>query len=92
MWLACRTEEEIADAVGQAERSVNEQISELSALSSDLKKAPKVAFLDEGFEPPIYNIWTFAKKTNAVGHPDAPCGVLSVLQVSLPIQHTKRHA
>ena len=47
MWLACRTEEEIADVVGQTQKSINEQISGLSAVSADLRKAPKVTFSDD---------------------------------------------
>jgi hypothetical protein len=29
---------------------------------------PKAVFADEGWSPPLYNIWTFAKKTNVVDH------------------------
>lgn len=70
MYLACYTQDEIAKEVGIVKGGVNEEIR----LCSDLEELPKMNklhafFNDPEFKPPIYNVWTFAKKTNAVKHP-----------------------
>jgi hypothetical protein len=37
---------------------------ELTKVSEELPILSKVQFSDESFDTPIYNIWSFAKKTN----------------------------
>ena len=42
--------------------------SELSLISTELVKSSKVQFSDDTWTPPIYNVWSFAKKTNETSH------------------------
>lgn len=68
MWLACRTLDEIAEAVGVHKDTVSEE-TESCRKSESLPKSDKLrAEFSDDFEPPIYNVWTFAKKTNEVSH------------------------
>jgi hypothetical protein len=38
------------------------------SFSSNWKKGTKVSFSEESFTPPLYNVWSFSKKTNEVEH------------------------
>lgn len=69
MWLACHTEEDIAAANDITRQTVNNQIEVLQNLET-LPNFAKVSasFQDEDFATPLYNVWTFARKTNAVSH------------------------
>lgn len=69
MWLACYTQDEIAQAVGVSQDAVALETADLR----EMEKFPKVVKLasshgDADFTPPIYNVWTFANKTNEVSH------------------------
>ncbi|MCH8290741.1 hypothetical protein IH992_06550 [Candidatus Poribacteria bacterium] len=69
MYLACYTQAEIAAEVCVVQNTVKDEL----ALSTNLEELPKqlklhASFNDPDFKPPIYNVWTFAKKTNAVKH------------------------
>lgn len=66
MYLKAYTAEEIGEAVGLSQESIKKDY--LSVLSEDLPKVPKVQFSEESWQPPIYNVWTFAKKTNSTSH------------------------
>jgi DNA-binding XRE family transcriptional regulator len=61
MWLACATQEEIAEAVGVHVDTA----SDWSKGFSELFQANKSEF-PLGFEPPIYNVWKQQTKSNAV--------------------------
>lgn len=68
-WLAGWTQQEIADSEDIGRKTVDD----IWADFADLQKAPKpdqtrANFADEGFDPPIYNIWKKQNKTNAVSH------------------------
>lgn len=66
MWLACRTQQEIADAEGVSQPYVAETISsETGNLRSAMKAAAEHA---TDFEPPIYNVWKQQKKTAGGEH------------------------
>lgn len=67
MWLACHTQEEIAAAVGLDKATAN-RIIEVCCKTEELPKSNKLAVSYADFEPPIYNVWTFNKKSNEVGH------------------------
>jgi hypothetical protein len=69
MWLACHTLDEIAENVGIPPRTVADYVGEF-AKSETLPNSQKVLanHQDADFAPPLYNIWTFHKKTNAVTH------------------------
>ena len=65
MYLKAYTAEEIGEAVGLSKDGAEKEVSRLL---EDLLKVGKVTFSEEDFTPPIYNVWTFAKKTNATSH------------------------
>jgi ParB-like chromosome segregation protein Spo0J len=68
MYLAGYTNKEIAEITGLSEKSIYEQTT---YLLTELEKSKQLLanFQDSEFETPIYNVWTFAKKTNNVSHP-----------------------
>jgi hypothetical protein len=65
LWLKAHTAEEIGDVVGKTRQAIEKQY--LPQLLEDMLKVAKVTFSDD-FTPPIYNVWSFAKKTNETGH------------------------
>ena len=69
MYLACHTLDEIAEEVGVDKATVSREI-ELCCKLENLPNPNKVRalFQDDDFEVPLYNVWTFAKKTNEVNH------------------------
>jgi hypothetical protein len=60
MWLACYTQDEIAEAVGCHQTIVGDVLRESADLPDSLK--PVAAHLVD-FNPPIYNIWKQQEKT-----------------------------
>lgn len=69
MWMACYTFEQIAEAVGVSHPTVSRRVESFVQKGhvSNLNKT--LSFdRDQNFTPPLYNVWTFAKKTNNVGH------------------------
>jgi DNA-binding XRE family transcriptional regulator len=63
MWLACATQEEVAEAVGVPRKTIDDWTTDFgeSCLAKDSPFPP-------GFEPPIYNVWKQQTKSNAVSH------------------------
>jgi len=63
MWLACHTQEEIADELGEGKTTVHDRIQGLCSDLSNYTKPNKLAALYEqaDWEPPLYDIWTQAK-------------------------------
>ena len=69
MWMACATQEEIAEAVGVHKDTVSAEMEVCRNLET-LPNSDKVTAMhqDADFAPPIYNVWTFAKSMiQAVG-------------------------
>lgn len=65
--MSCYTQEEIAEATGVSIQPVKDTLSDFSeGVPKNLKV--QSLFNDTDFTPPLYNIWTFAKKSNAVSH------------------------
>jgi hypothetical protein len=69
LWMQCRTQEEIAELVGCDRPVVDHFLRE----NADLQKCAKLSqshatFAEPDFEPELYSVWTFAKKTNKVSH------------------------
>jgi DNA-binding XRE family transcriptional regulator len=60
MWLACYTQEEIADAVGCTKETVSE-ICQKQFRDTESDKPATTHLTD--FDPPIYNIWKQQSKT-----------------------------
>ena len=75
MWLACHTQEEIAETVG-CDQSIVSDLIKTFMENGHLSEIHKTfAFFQtdldtkkEEFTRPVYNVWTFAKKTNEVSH------------------------
>lgn len=67
MWLMCYTQEEIADAVDVTQKTIDNWIEDFSNFASD-SKITKIARFDDDFTPPLFNVWTKAKKSNDVEH------------------------
>ena len=65
LWQRCYTAEEIGEAVGLSGGQLKETVQ---SVSEDLLKQTKVQFSEPDFQPPIYNVWAFGKKTNETGH------------------------
>ncbi len=68
MWLACHTQQEIADAVGVSVGGVNEFVQNISKTDALPKLKKSAISHEDGFEPQIYSIWNFPKATNEVKH------------------------
>jgi len=69
MWLACYTDQEIAAVVGISRPTITRKIESLVHFGNISKMNQTLAsFAEPEFKTPLYNIWTFAKKTNAVSH------------------------
>ncbi len=65
MWLACHMKSEIAEAIGITQQRVGQKIETMKEKFPGTKLS-QLAFSDESWTPPLYNVWTFAKKTNEV--------------------------
>ncbi len=63
MWLACATQEEIADAGGSPQQTVTEWTKGFTESPAD-----GLSVIPSNFDPPIYNVWKQQTKTNAVSH------------------------
>lgn len=72
MWLGCATMEEIAEIAGSSHSTIVEKLRVLSEKFPGTKSTKLSKYDDigdeDGFQVPLYNIWTFAKKTNEVTH------------------------
>ena len=66
MWLACYTQEQIAEAVGLTHRGVGQVLEEMA----DLPKVPRLLadFAEPDWKPPIYNVWKWQEKTAGATH------------------------
>lgn len=65
LYLKAYTSEEICNDVGLTRQQVDNEVSQIS---TDLVKFAKVQFSDDSWTPPIYNVWSFAKKSNKTDH------------------------
>ena len=69
MWMACHTQDEIAEAVGVDKATISRDSETLLQIGNHSNMQQSLAkFNDNDFTPPLYNLWTFAKKTNNVSH------------------------
>lgn len=65
MWLACYTQEEIADKVGVTQQTIANWSDDFTK-SSDSEVL--VNFRESSFKIPLYNIWKVQNKSNQVSH------------------------
>ena len=68
MWLACYTEDQIAEALGLARNTVNVLMSESSKMDIWQKLAIFSEYHDPDWQPPLYNVWKQQNKTNLTDH------------------------
>ena len=82
MWLAFYTYDEISEISGINKAKIKARIDMVCSKSYHSTKVNKLSNFEievndkgkpkpdsVGWQRPIYNVWTFAKKTNEVGHP-----------------------
>ena len=69
MWLACHTQEEIADALGLTRTAIEHIVTNFADLQNLSQSQQNAALWNDGFKPPIYNVWNALVKSNAVSHP-----------------------
>ena len=64
MWMACFTQEEIAEEVNLSHKTIAEAMDSLYLLET-LPKGTKLfaEFNDPDFQIPLYNLWNFGKLT-----------------------------
>jgi len=70
LWMACYTQEQIAEATGITDKSTVSRRIESMLQNGNVSVLQHTTPFekDSDFSPPLYNIWTFARKTNAVSH------------------------
>lgn len=76
MWLACYTQQEIADEVGIPQQSVKDVLTENGNIAKLGKPQQSAAQHDDGvdedgeprFKIPLYNVWKQQTKTEGVNH------------------------
>ena len=73
LWLACHTQEEIAEAVNVTQQTVSNWIDDFTNIGN-LYGICKVAALFQGFEAPLYNVWKWPHHTGWPGPPKRLCG------------------
>ena len=66
MWMACHTQQEIADEIGIPRTTVEDQVKAFDE-NRNLSKSVKVLFQDD-FEHPFFNVWKVQDKSNKVNH------------------------
>jgi DNA modification methylase len=68
MWLACYTQEEIAEAEDVTHQSVGNKIADFANFGQVSKICKIQAEYLDDFDPPIYNIWKQQNKSNGIKH------------------------
>jgi DNA modification methylase len=68
MWLACYTEEEIAEAVGLTKQAISSILEECQKNDTWQKFYILSRYQEPDWSPPLYNVWKQQDKTNKTGH------------------------
>lgn len=68
MWLACYTEEEIAEAVKVDQSTVSRQCEELCKSDIWQKCIVFSEYSDPDWQPPLYDVWKVQNKSNRTSH------------------------
>lgn len=69
MWMSCYTQEEISEEVKMPQQTLSDEIKLLPKIDlcpNSVKN--NISYQDQNFETPLFNVWSFAKKTNNVSH------------------------
>ena len=68
MWLRCRTQEEIAEAIGCPRKTVDDQIGTFGDLVQEYRSAKTAAEHETDYESAFYNIWKQQTKSDGPSH------------------------
>mgnify|MGYP000922281079 FL=1 len=68
MYLSGHTQQEIADAVGVTQKTVDNRLESLVNLDRCPKLLKIAALFEDDFKAPLYNVWRFTKSSNNVAH------------------------
>ena len=68
LWMACYTQEEIAEREGVKQQAIDQILQKMAGLPNLVKSDQAKAEFADDFDIPIYNIWKFKKKSNKSGH------------------------
>ena len=68
MWLACRTQQEIADAEGLSQQAVAKITDDFTTFGNLAESSKAEANHATDFTPPIYNVWKQQEKTPGASH------------------------
>jgi hypothetical protein len=62
MWMACYTQEEIAEREDIGQKTVDDVLKDISGFGNLAKSAKPFGSHATDFDPPIYNIWKQQEK------------------------------
>lgn len=66
MFMACHSQEEIAEVVSLSQKTIDNKIEEISNFGNLAKNTKTLAnHEDSDFQIPLYNVWTKSKITTA---------------------------
>lgn len=69
LWMRCYTQTEIAGSVDLPQSRIAEKLETFIGIIQKNNSDKSLAFFeDQDFQKPLYNIWSFAKKTNTTAH------------------------
>lgn len=67
-YLACYTQDEIARRTGIPQQTIGDRLKVLPEKFPGTESVKLSVFAEDDWKPPVYNVWTFAAKTNEVSH------------------------
>ena len=68
MWLACYTEEEIAEAAGCSVQPIKDVVTEPDKSATWQKNLILSTYSEPDWAPPLYNVWKVQNKSNGTSH------------------------
>ena len=71
LWLACWTQEEIAEECGCSQPTVVETLKDSIGIGNLSESDKAVASHAVDFDPPLYNVWKQREKTKGLEHFDS---------------------
>lgn len=69
LWLACHTQQDIADALEMPQRTIADLVKDFSEIGNLAKSAKIAAEFGDWESPPLYTLWQWRDKSNDTGHP-----------------------
>ena len=83
MWLACHTQQEIADALNVTNQTVSDMLNKFTEIGK-LSEIGKTSATFGDFKAPIYNVWKQQVKSVGVKHPRQLRALFGVCVVRRP--------